>query len=107
METLKMTKKQIIKAIKDDGCIVTHQGGNLYRADCPWGRIIIKPLAELYDTIFGVPVEIIGSGRRSVDGRQHLWKVPSDLEPVIKQRGTAWVWQCCRSFLAVEKSQEQ
>ena len=100
----KLTKKQIIKAIKDEGCFVTYQGGKMYRADCPWGRIITKPLEDLYYTIFGEPVKLISSGRPSVDGRKHLWKVPEDLDPVIKERGTAWVWQCCRSFLAIEQA---
>lgn len=43
------------------------------------------------------------AGRPSYDGHKHLWKVPVDLEPVIKERGTAWVWKCCRAFLAVEQ----
>lgn len=56
---LKLTKKQVLKAIKNEGCSVSYYGGKMYRAYCPWGRIIIEPLDDLYYTIFGTPIKLI------------------------------------------------
>lgn len=37
-----------------------------------------------------------GTGAKKVNGRQHLWTIPSDIEEIAKEKGTAYLWECVR-----------
>ena len=37
-----------------------------------------------------------GAGKPKIDGHQHTWVVPSDIEEIVKKKGTAYVWDAVR-----------
>ena len=48
-----------------------------------------------------------GSGRPKVEGGvRHMWTVPPDIEAVVQERGTKWLWEAARFKLTFERMQE-
>lgn len=48
-----------------------------------------------------------GSGRPKVEGGvRRMWTVPSDIDKVVQERGTKWIWEAARFKLAFERMQE-
>ena len=48
-----------------------------------------------------------GSGRRKVEGGvRRMWTVPPDVDAVVQERGTKWLWEAARFKLAFERMQE-
>lgn len=44
-------------------------------------------------------------GRKKIEGGvRRMWTVPPDIDAVVQQRGTKWLWQVARVVLAYESS---
>lgn len=45
------------------------------------------------------------AGRKKVvGGVRRMWTVPPDVDAVVQERGTKWLWQIARVVLAYERS---
>lgn len=48
-----------------------------------------------------------GAGRKKVEGGvRRMWTVPPDVDAVVQERGTKFVWEAVRFKLAFERMQE-
>ena len=44
-------------------------------------------------------------GRKKVEGGvRRMWTVPPDIDAVVQEKGTKWVWTCLRAIIAYEQS---
>ena len=49
-----------------------------------------------------------GGGRPKVEGGvRRMWTVPPDVDAVVQERGTKWMWEAARFKLAFERMQEK
>lgn len=48
-----------------------------------------------------------GAGRKKiVGGVRRMWTVPPDVDAVVQERGTKWLWEAARFKLAFEQMQD-
>lgn len=43
-----------------------------------------------------------GAGRPRVEGVKHTWVVPADIEQVVNEMGTSYIWEAVRFKLAFD-----
>ena len=94
----KLILPDFLKKLKEDGVISTWSIGE--NADSITVNVPTKAEADALEEAWrnrskrGGRRE--GTGPKKIDGHQHTWVVPSDIENIVKEKGTAYIWDAVR-----------